>query len=140
MDYTSLMIFKQLYIMTIGDLKKNGYNIYTVKLFNLNEFYPWDAETPDNVMHCVLRKLNKLGADDLIETITREYEEYGTYWTIVTLYSVLTHTLGNTKAVSEWLNICGCSGVIGDSPAHNGKVYTVYDDSYIKILNVEKLR
>lgn len=42
--------------------------------------------------------------------------------------------------MSEWFNICGVSGVISDAITHNGKIYTVYDDSLIRILDVEKVQ
>jgi hypothetical protein len=126
--------------LTKGKAKETGFNLYTVKLFNLNEFYEWESETPQHVAECIIRKLLKAGKESDAELITNEYEEYGNYWDLRTMYDILTHTLGNQKTVSEWLNICGVSGVISDAITHKGKIYTVYDDSLIKIIDVEKIQ
>jgi hypothetical protein len=123
-----------------GELKKTGFNLYTVKLYNLDEFYVWEEETPEFVAQCVVRKLLKLGKTSDAELITTEYEEYGKYWELKNMYSVLTDILGTQKETSEWLTICGVGGVISDAITHSGKIYTVYDDSLIKIVNVENLR
>jgi hypothetical protein len=125
--------------LSIGDNRKNGFNLYTVRLLNLNEFYNWEEETPHHIAECIVRKLQKIGKHDNAELIVNEFNEYGNYWPLKSMYEILTDMLGNSKLTSEWLTICGVGGVIGESPAHNGLVYTVYDDSSIKILNVEKI-
>ena len=126
--------------LTKGKLKETGFNLYTVKIFNLDEFYSWEEETPTHVAECIVRKLIKAGKERDAELITNEYEEYGNYWDLRTMYDVLTHSLGGQKTASEWFNICGVSGVISDAITHRGKIYTVYDDSLIKILDVEKIQ
>jgi hypothetical protein len=125
--------------LSIGNNKKNGFNLYTVRLLNLNEFYRWEEETPSHVAECIVRKLRKISKDDNADLIVNEYDEYGNYWPLRSMYEILTDMLGDSKLTSEWLTICGVGGVIGESPAHNGLVYTVYDDTLIKILNVEKI-
>ena len=71
--------------------------------------------------------------------IENEFNDYGNYWNLNTMYEVLTGTLGSKKETSEFLNICGVSGVIGKPRSQSGLIYTVYDDRLIKILNVEKV-
>jgi hypothetical protein len=126
--------------LSIGDLKKTGFNLYTVKIYNLDEFYDWEEETPDSVVQCIIRKLTKAGKTNEVELITTEYDEYGRYWSLRSMYEILTDTLGSQKVVSEWLSICGVNGVISDAITHKGKIYTVYDDSLIKIVDVKKLK
>lgn len=123
-----------------GELRNNGFNLYTVKLYNLIEYYPWEDETPEEVVNCIIRKLRKRGDNKTADLIIQEYEEYGNYWSIRTMYEILTHSLGSQKEVSEWFNICGISGVVADAITHKGKIYTAFDDSLIKIIDVKKIR
>lgn len=122
-----------------GSAKVNGFNLYTVKIYNLDSFYEWEEPTDDGIAHCIIRKLAKKG-HPMAETIQQEFEEYDRYWELRNMYGILTDILGSEKETSDFLSICGMGGVIGESPAHNGKVYTVYDDSLIKIIDVTKIR
>lgn len=123
-----------------GEFKKNGFNLYTVKIYNLDSFYNWDDETPTYVSECIVRKLYKMGKSKDAEQIEEEYEEYGKYWEFRNTYQTLIYILGGRKETSEFLTLCGVGGVIGKSPNHNGKIYTVYDDGLIKVINTEKIR
>ena len=122
-----------------GKLRENGFNIYTVNILNINEFYEWEEETPTYVAEAIVRKLIKSGNQEIAEQITNEYEEYGNHWSLKTMYDVLTDILGSQKMVSEWFNICGISGVISNAITHDAKIYTVYDDRLIRIIDIEKL-
>lgn len=134
---TALYYAKEL---SIGDLKTNGFNLYSVKLFNIDQFHQWEKDTPDEIAHCVYRKLQKIGENDLAESMMQEYNDYGNFWSIRSMYEILNDTLGSKAKTSEFLSICGLNGVIAQSPAHEGNVYVAYDDSIIKILNVEKIK
>ena len=125
--------------LSIGEHRKTGYNLYTVKLYNLNEFYPWEEELPHHIADCVMRKLDKIGKSDDAELMRNEYEEYGQMWTTRSTYEILTHSLGGGKNTSEFLNLCGLSGVIAESIIMKGNIYVTYDDDNIKILDINKL-
>jgi ADP-Ribosyltransferase in polyvalent proteins len=126
--------------LSIGQNRQNGLNLYTVKLLGIDDFYNWEDETPEHIAQCIMRKLNRVGESDKAEQISTEYEEYGNYWSIRSMYEILESTLGSKKETTEFLNICGVNGVIGESPAHNEPVYTVYDDRMIKIIDVTKIQ
>lgn len=126
--------------LSIGDLRKEGFNLYSVRIYNLDSFYEWEDETPSFVAECVIRKLYRMDKRDDADQIQQEFEEYGKYWELKNMYETLKHILGSAKATSEMLSICGVGGVIGKSPAHKSNIYTVYDDSLIRIINSQKLK
>lgn len=125
--------------LSIGSNRATGFNLYTVRLFGLDDYYNWEEETPAHVADCVMRKLIKIGKSDTADLMATEYEDYGNYWSMRSLYEILIDTLGGGKETSEFLSLCGVNGVVGESPAHDGYVYTCYDDSLIKIINVQNV-
>jgi hypothetical protein len=125
--------------LSIGKLKSTGFNLYTVSIRGLDNFYNWEEETPHHVAERIVKKLIKAGHTDDAELIENEFNDYGNYWELNSMYEILTGILGSKKEVSEFLDMCGVSGVIGKSRSQSGLVYTVYDDRLIKILNVEKV-
>lgn len=126
--------------LSIGHFRSTGFNLYIVKLLGLDQFYEWEEEIPLEVQDCVIYKLKKMGNEDDANQVTQEYEEYGQAWSLRNMYEYLTHILGSTKNVSEFLNICGVNGVIAQSPAHSGNIYVAYADDVIKILDIKNIK
>jgi hypothetical protein len=124
--------------LSIGDHRETGFNLYTVRLFQLDSFAHWENEIPSDIAECIMKKLMRMGETHTVELMQTEYEEYGEYWNMRNMYSILTDTLGSNKEASEFLNLCGMGGVIGQG--HSGNIYTVFDDSLIKIIDVEKIQ
>lgn len=134
---TALYYAKEL---SIGDLRDTGFNLYTVKISDIDSFHQWEEETPSFIAECVMRKLHKIGKSNDAEQIQQEFEEYGQYWELKNMYETLKYLLGGPKQTSEFLTLCGLGGVVSKSSMHNGDIYTVYDDSLIRIVNVEKIK
>jgi hypothetical protein len=109
-----------------------------VKLLNLNEYYSWEDETPSHVAECVIRKLIAIGKESDAEQIMSEYEDYGNYWEFRNMYDTLSYVLGGNKTATEFLYSCGVSGVIGQSPSHDGNIFVSYSDN-VKIIDSDKL-
>lgn len=113
--------------------------IYTVKLYDLDNYYEWESPTPEQVYERIYIKLQKYNYNKDAEEMKQEQEEYGETWEIKSLYSWLTTVLKSAPTVTEWLNIAGISGVIAEDIHGRGKIYVAFDDDNIKIIEKESL-
>lgn len=120
---------------SIGDKKRTGLNIYRVRLIELDNFYEWDKETPEDVYQCVINKLQNNNYESDSEQIENDYEEYGDRWSIDSLYSFLTVVFESDKDTTKFLYDCGISGVVAEDLHGRGKIYVAYSDKIIKIEN-----
>ncbi|MFA5484913.1 MAG: hypothetical protein WC260_01530 [Candidatus Pacearchaeota archaeon] len=120
---------------SIGDKKQTGLNIYQVRLFELDNFYEWEQETPPDIYDCVIRKLRSLEYEDDADEIEQDYEDYGDRWSIESLYAFLTAIFDSDRETSEFLYKCGISGVIADDLQGRGRIYVTYTDKIIKLIN-----
>lgn len=123
--------------LSIGDHKETGFNIYQVRVHG--DFLNWDEEIPSNIHDRVVNGLIRLGYDQEAETMQRELEEYGTYWTMDSLYQFLTATFSSRKEVSEFLVDCHVDGVYATNRAYVGNVYVSFRDDNVKIIQTMKI-
>lgn len=123
--------------LSIGDHKKTGFNIYQVRVNG--DFLNWDEEIPSDTHDRVVNGLIRLGYDSEADTMQREKEEYGTYWTMDSLYQFLSATLPSRKEVSEFLVDCHVDGVFATNRAYVGNVYVSFRDDNVKIIQTMKV-
>lgn len=113
--------------------------IYTVKLYDLNNFYDWESQTSDEAYNRIYVKLNKYNYQKDADEMKQEADEYGENWTIKGLYHWLSVVLKSEQRTTEWLNLAGISGVMEDDLHGRGKIYVAFDDDNIKIVDKEML-
>lgn len=123
--------------LSIGDNANDGFNIYQVKVYG--DFYNWDEEIPVHLHEQIVKKLIELGHEDDAETMQREYEDYGSTWTMDSLHQILSHILSSPKEVSEFLVDLGVDGVYGKDKVHVGNVYVSFRDDNVKIIQTMKV-
>jgi len=123
--------------LSIGKNRATGFNIYTVKLLGLDQFYQWEGDVSE-IQDSIIRKLISMGKEEEANQIASEYEEYDTAWSMKNMYEFLTHVLGGKKETSEFLNSVGVNGVIVKSVIHGDKIYVAYSDNIIKIISMDK--
>jgi len=123
--------------LSIGDNRETGFNIYDVRLNG--DFYEWEAEIPSHIHDCVATKLRDMGHEDDADMMDQEVEDYGDYWSMRSLYEIMSDTIGGDKNTTALLVSCGVDGVIAQSPAHEGNVLVVYNDQVARIMNTRKL-
>jgi hypothetical protein len=114
--------------------------VYRVKLYNTDSYAEWDEPIEDHFKQFLIRKLRKVGKDDDAELIENECgnEENGyDMWLTGTTYEILSSMLGSDKEASEWFSIGGINGIIAKNTSLPGTIYVAFDDSEIKILDVE---
>lgn len=125
--------------LELAQYYSNGKYIYEVSLRNLNDFYKWDEETPDNIYRKVIKSLEDLGHESDAEEIKQEYEEYGDRWSIDSLYQYLEAVFKSSKEVSEFLYNCGVAGVIAKDIEDRGTIYVCFSDEDIRIVDSYKI-
>ena len=119
--------------------KGTGLNIYKVKLYELEYFYPWEEECSEEIYSNVIRSLTDLGYEKDANDMQEEYEEYGDRWPIRSLYKWLASVFGSSKEVTKFLYKNGISGVIADDIDDRGKIYVAFSDRIIKIVDTYKV-
>ncbi len=119
--------------------KGTGLNIYKVKLYELEYFYPWEEECSEEIYSNVIRSLTDLGYEKDANDMQEEYEEYGDRWPIRSLYEWLASVFGSSKEVTKFLYKNGISGVIADDIDDRGKIYVAFSDRIIKIVDTYKV-
>lgn len=124
--------------LSIEDLKKTGFNIYTVNLLDLDNFYEWDHEIPEDLFLKIADKLEEQGYEDDAETMRQELDDYQTTWSMGSTYEITRDTIGGDKEATTFLNELGISGIIAQSPAHEGNVYVAFSDDIVKITNIDQ--
>jgi hypothetical protein len=124
--------------LSIGDLRKTGFNIYVVKLLGLDDYVEWDSEVDSGIIMTVANKLRKLGKNEEVEQLLQETEEYN--WSFRNLYSWLEVVLENKKNTSQLLYLCGINGVKTQDHFHGGNIYVAFSDTMVKIIDVQKIK
>jgi len=109
--------------------------MYTVKLKELDQFYGWEEETPEEVYNDVIEYLDNNGFEKDAEEIRQDLEGYGDRWSIDSLYQFLKVVLKSDKKTTDVLFDCGVSGVIADDIHSRGKIYVAYSDRIINIVD-----
>lgn len=107
--------------------------IYQVRLYRLDDFLPWDEQIPEYLYIKIANKLDKLGHDNMAQTMREELESYQETYTMDQMYDLLRDTIGEDKKVTEFLNVLGVEGVIADDIQGRGKIYVAFSSDVINI-------
>lgn len=123
----------------VSSKKSTGFNIYQVRIYDLENFYNWDYDTPDHIYNEVIRNLNKNGYESDAEQIIQDREDYGDNWSVENLYGFLNAVFDSEKEATEFLYECGLSGVITKDIHGRGNIYVAYSDDIVKIVDKWKV-
>ena len=124
--------------LSIGNMRAKGFNMYTVKLFVLDDYIGWDDNVDSNLISEVANRLINKGHTDNVEQMLQETEEQP--WTLRNLYEWLEAILDDKKEVTRLLNLCGVNGIITPDAFHGGNIYVAFSDDMVKIIDVKKLK
>jgi hypothetical protein len=128
---------------TTGDGWSEGLNVYTVRLLEVSSYLDWNDEAPEHLVNKLASKLEDLDKEEGAEKLLDEYQEYvsdyGSY-SVSNLYNHISYCLDGDKAASEMFVDCWVPGIHTVDEIHGGNIYVAFDDSLIKITNVEKMK
>lgn len=124
--------------LTVGKLRDNGYNLYTVRLLRLADYVEWERGLDEDRIHEVCRSLERAGHEDTADEVLDEYRSYGDY-TMESLYSMVSSTLGGDREATELMYDAGIAGVIVEHVFLDCKVYVAFSDENVKIIDSEQL-
>jgi hypothetical protein len=119
--------------------QNSGLTIYTVRINGTENFYDWNDLISEDLYIKIADKLTEIGYESDADTMKEELQSYGETYSMEQTYGILRDIFKSDKQTTEFLYQLDVNGVTTDDIHGRGKIYVVFSDDLIKIIDKRNL-